>query len=277
MSQLVVFPTAMGSIQLELPDPDRIVLANVPWGAVDALPAPAYWACQVFGRRVLGAPPKYRMGRTLVEEVSACLLGGHGIPAKIGVVAFERLRGRGALDDHRCDEAQLAQMLGEPMPVDGRLVRYRFARQKARYLASALRVVRSAPSTETGRELRDWLLPIPGIGHKTASWVARNWLDADDVAIIDVHILRVGRAIGLFPLELTVERHYLEIERRFLEFGSAIGVRASELDSVIWQEMAASPHASRYLIEYAQDHVDAGHRRPRRSSATSPQRELLAD
>ena len=154
------------------------------------------------------------MGRTLAEEVGACLLGGHGIPAKIGVAAFERLRGLGVFDELLCDETRLAQLLGAQMPVDGRLVHYRFAKQKARYLASALRMVRSVPSAETGRELRDWLLPIPGIGHKTASWIARNWLDADDVAIIDVHIRRVGRAMGLFPLDWTVERHYLEIERK---------------------------------------------------------------
>ncbi|MFO1407021.1 MAG: hypothetical protein U1F08_05730 [Steroidobacteraceae bacterium] len=277
MSQLVVFPTAIGSIQLELPDPNCIVVAHVPWGSVDALPTPAYWSCQVFGRRIIGLPPKYRLGRSLAEEVGACLLGGHGIPATVGVAAFERLRRLGVFDEPQINEAQLKKLLTEPIPVDGRLVRYRFATQKSRYLASALRMVRSAPSFEKGRELRDWLLLLPGIGYKTASWVARNWLDADDVAIIDVHILRVGRAIGLFPAGLTVERHYLEIEQRFLAFSSAIGVRASELDSVIWQEMAASPQASRYLIEYASEHESAGNRRTRRSTVKSPQRELLVD
>jgi endonuclease III len=43
-------------------------------------------------------------------------------------------------------------------------------------------------------------MSLPGIGPKTASWIARNWLDADDVAILDIHIMRVGQVIGLFPL-----------------------------------------------------------------------------
>ncbi|MDZ3993341.1 hypothetical protein PspTeo4_24872 [Pseudomonas sp. Teo4] len=54
----------------------------------------------------------------------------------------------------------------------------------------------------SGRALRDWLLELPGIGYKTASWVARNWLDADDVAILDIHILRAGAWQVFSPLDL---------------------------------------------------------------------------
>lgn len=161
-------------------------------------------------------------------------------PSAKGLLAFEHLRARNAFAGDPPSEAQLQAWLAEPMSVDGRQVRYRFASQKARYLAAAFRklAVESAPST--GRALRDWLTNIPGVGYKTASWITRNWLDADDVAILDIHVLRAGVVAGFLDHTLTVERHYLELEKQFLEFSQALGVRPSELDAVIWLEMAQS-------------------------------------
>lgn len=130
-----------------------------------------------------------------------------------------------------------------------RQVRYRFAAQKARFLAAALPEVQAPPAFKTGRQLRDWLVKLSGVGPKTASWIARNWKDADDVAILDIHIMRIGQVLGLFPRELTVERHYSELEALFLQFSEALDVRASELDAVIWYEMASSPKATRAVIE----------------------------
>ena len=71
-------------------------------------------------------------------------------------------------------------------------------------------------------------MELPGIGPKTASWVARNWLAADDVAILDIHILRAGLLGGFLTPQLTVERHYLELEEEFLRFSAAIGTRPSD-------------------------------------------------
>lgn len=127
------------------------------------------------------------------------------------------------------------------MSVDGRLVRYRFAKQKARYLTAALQKLSAEyPPLSSGKALRDWLLDVPGIGYKTASWVARNWLDADDVAILDIHILRAGLLGKFFETNLTVERHYLQLEEQFIRFSKGLGVRASELDALIWLEMMSS-------------------------------------
>ena len=78
-------------------------------------------------------------------------------------------------------------------------------------------------------------------------------MDADDVAILDSHIVRVGRSIGLFPCNLTVERHYFELEALFLQFSQALDVRASELDAVIWYEMASSPRLARILVNHLQE------------------------
>lgn len=224
------------------------MLPGVPWGSVDAFPTPAYWLYQVHCNRLAGSQARFRLGRSLAEEVGACLLGGHGMPASVGIAAFEHVRARGAFGRKVPKDAQLLTWLREPLEVGGRRVRYRFADQKARYLAGALSALKDAPAFTSGRALRDWLLGLPGIGYKTASWVARNWLGADDVAILDIHIYRFGAAVGLFSPGLTVDRHYLELEERFLAFSRAVGVRASEVDAVIWYEMSKSPLSVRELL-----------------------------
>lgn len=229
------------AVSLELPEPDAEVIPGVRWGAVEAFPSPAYWAYQAMARRVERNAIRYRLGSSLKEEVGACLLGGHGIPAKVGLVAFEHLRSRGAFGETPPSRDTLAGWLSEPMSVDGRSIRYRFANQKARYLHEALQTIATeAAPMQSGRALRDWLTRIPGIGFKTASWVARNWLDADDVAILDIHILRAGVLAGFLDSTLTVERHYRELEEQFLAFSAGLGVRASELDALMWYEMMAS-------------------------------------
>lgn len=238
------------AVSVDLPPPETEVMPNVHWGRVEAFPSPAYWVYQVIARRIEARSINYRLGRTLREEVGACLLGGHGIPARIGLLAFEHLKAKGAFEASSPDEATMRDWLSEPIEVDGKRIRYRFAAQKARYLAAALqRLTAESSPQSSGRELRDWLLGIPGIGFKTASWIARNWLDADDVAILDIHILRAGVLAKFLDAELTVERHYLELEQQFLAFSKALGVRASELDAVIWREMMASPRTVATALE----------------------------
>lgn len=241
MSQVAGIFSGHIAVQVELPDAKAEVMPGVAWGAVEAFPTPAYWAYQVLARRVIGTTIRHRLGQSLQEEVAACLLGGHGISAEVGLAAFTRLRDRGALCGD-FGEDELTKQLSEPLQVGSRSIRYRFAAQKAKYVHAAMRrlATERAPLA-SGRQLRDWLTELPGIGLKTASWVARNWLDADDVAILDIHILRAGALAGFFDPDLTVERHYRLLEDRFIEFSQRLQVRPSELDSVIWMEMKMSP------------------------------------
>lgn len=236
-------------MQIQLPSADSEVMPGLCWGPVEGFPSPAYWTYQVLARRVLGTTIVHKLGRDLVEEVAACLLGGHGIPAEVGIEAFVRIREAGVLR-RPTTEQELFGLLSIPLSVRGRPVRYRFAAQKARYLAQALDILSSETAPlGSGRELRDWLTRIPGVGLKTASWVARNLLDADDVAILDIHILRAGDLGGFLDRRLKVERDYLELERQFLTFCSHLQIRPSELDSIIWSEMKASPLSVRRLLE----------------------------
>ncbi|WP_036109636.1 MULTISPECIES: 8-oxoguanine DNA glycosylase [Luteibacter] len=248
--QLASVDLGMLSVNIELPDADAEVMAGVRWGEVYAFPTPAYWAYQVVARRLESTPVRYKLGSTLREELGACLLGGHGIPAKVGIAAFEHLRSRGAFADATPDESTLAEWLSESLLVEGRTVRYRFAKQKAAYLAKSLKCLdEGGVPTSTGRALRNWLLKCPGVGHKTASWVARNWLDADDIAILDIHILRAGIFAGVFSPHMAVERDYIDMERLFLDFSQGMGVRASELDAVIWYVMMSAPRAVQSLVD----------------------------
>jgi N-glycosylase/DNA lyase len=275
VTQTAVVLTHPGMIQVQLPHPDQPVMDGVCWGALDAFPTPAYWHYQVVSRRLAGRPAAYRLGRSLTEEVGACLLGGHGIPATVGLAAYNALRERGAFAGEAHSQETLETWLREPLAVGERKVNYRFAAQKAKYLAAALPKLKGAPSFTSGKALRDWLTELPGIGPKTASWVARNWLDADDVAILDIHIMRLGQVVGLFPREFTVERHYLQLEDLFLQFSEALGVRASELDAVMWHEMATSPAVAGFVMDQLEDDQDAPRKRRGRMKPAPAQLSLV--
>ena len=227
--------------QLELPSPERQLLPGIQWGAFDELLTPAYWKGQAWQHEWLGSYDEFRLGRSLSEELAACLLGGYGMPAELGLAAYQRLRDRGLLGTVPT-VAALESALSEPFAMrHGASRRYRFPRQKARYLAGCLRAIQDVDPPESDRALRDLLVELPGIGPKTASWVVRNYRGSNDVAIIDVHILRAGRHVGLFPIAWQPQRHYVQLESAFLKFAAALDVPASLLDALIWDYMRRLP------------------------------------
>lgn len=85
------------------------------------------------------------------------------------------------------------------------------------------------------------MLAFKGIGPKTASWIVRNHLGSDEVAILDIHVIRAGRLIGLFGGKENVQRHYQAMEDKFLLFARRIGVPASCLDIIMWRQMRNAP------------------------------------
>jgi thermostable 8-oxoguanine DNA glycosylase len=242
--QTVFARSATGYIGRELPPADQaLAMDGLLWGLAEEICSPAYWAAQAWIWEV-EAPDHYKLGRSLDEELIACLLGGYGIPAEVGLAAYERLRIVNAEDPAalRNEEVVLA-LLEEPLAVEGRSVRYRFAKQKAGYLAGSMRQLLQVDQEASDRDLRDALTALPGIGPKTASWIVRNWRDSDCVSILDIHILRAGRILRIFPESWSVERHYLQLEGAFLRFADAISVKASILDSVMWMNMRQLPAA----------------------------------
>ncbi|WP_138918742.1 8-oxoguanine DNA glycosylase [Nitrospirillum viridazoti] len=237
--------------QLELPEPDQVLMPGVLWGRHEDLLSPAYW---VAAGRVAGEVPKdgFRLGRTLAEELAACLLGGHGLPAEVGLAAYYRVRGwLQKTNDELISEAHLYGLLSEPLFVGGRPIRYRFARQRSSYLARSLEIISNFDENAYGDvAFRDYLCALPGIGLKTASWIVRNRRGSDAVAILDVHVIRACIIMGIFEGNADVSRHYRQLEKIFLEFCLRSRVRASVMDAVMWGQMRAiSPQLLKIFID----------------------------
>ena len=137
MNQTPTVLTRNGAIQVDIPAASAELLAGVKWGAVEAFPSPAYFAFQVIARRIIGQPAQYSLGRSLAEEVGACLLGGHGVPGEVGIAAYESLRAKGAFCANLPSQGQLEAWLREPINVGARIVHYRFARRAEVYCGEA--------------------------------------------------------------------------------------------------------------------------------------------
>jgi N-glycosylase/DNA lyase len=235
------------TVRLTLPSPDTTVMPGVLWGCFDTLFTPAYWRTQAWLWRLERKEPvQHALGCSLAEEVAACLLGGHGISAEVGLAAFEHLR-RSRLLAQEPTAAECYACLSEPLPLRGRFIRYRFARQKSAYLSVALQKLNAEVPPQSAVELRNWLMTLPGFGPKTASWVVRNWLDSDSVAIIDVHLHRAGLIAGFFLPRHSLPTDYSEMEERYLRFSQLIGVRPSVLDALIWRDMREAGGVARNL------------------------------
>lgn len=237
------------TIERHLPPYDEEVIPGVAWGRVDELFTVAYWLGQYWQREDEYRPAVHRIGQTFEEEVVACMLGGHGIPAEVGLAAFARLRDVGLLAEPTVTPEAIAHHLRYPLTVGNRQITYRFWARKSLHLAATLRLLQENPPSSTGRPLRDHLVTLPGIGPKTASWIVRNWFGSDDVAILDVHVVRAGRLMGLYSEEDRVERTYSAMELRFLNLAKAMAVSPANLDSLIWNKMRLSPRLVARLFD----------------------------
>jgi thermostable 8-oxoguanine DNA glycosylase len=226
----------------DIPDSATELLPGIAWGHPAALFSPAYWYAQhLMSESVFLDVSAHKLGKTLEEEVVACLLGGYGMPAEIGLAAFRRLRDEGLIARLCTDEKLISERLKEPLIVAGRPTRYRFWKQKARYVSLAMRRLQEPIHAESALPLRADLLQVPGIGPKTASWIVRNWLASDDVAILDIHIVRAGIIMGLFSPQERVSTSYFNLEAKFLTFARALTVPPSSLDALIWRLMRRTP------------------------------------
>ncbi|WP_024514766.1 hypothetical protein [Bradyrhizobium sp. Tv2a-2] len=232
-----------GLIAISIPGPQEDVIPGVQWGCATEVFTPAFWKYQSAAFRAQNVNISHCIGKTIIEEVAVCLLGGYGMPAELGLAAFCRLRDRDLLKQATTVDV-LEEALHEPFPFDQGQRRYRFPRQKANYLWHAMQTLSCTALPSSSRPLRDFLTSLPGIGPKTASWVVRNHLRSDEVAIIDVHVLRAGTAIGLFPPDVNPSKEYFRLEEIFLRFCDALGEPASLIDALMWDYMRRIGKAS---------------------------------
>ena len=224
--------------QVLLPDPADEVVPGVAWGSADEVLTPAYWVV----RTLSDDNPLHGFARahsSFLEEVGFCLLGGFGITAELNHAFFESLKAAGVFEPNRMfSAAQIEELLRAPAGVGGKPTVYRYPRQRAVRLAKALPVVGTHGFAEgPHHEVRQRLLGLSGVGPKTASWILRNHYGCNEVAILDIHVVRACRVMGLFPANSNISKEYAELEAIFLEFASAVSISASKLDAVIWSEM----------------------------------------
>lgn len=221
---------------LTLPNPEVEIMPGVPWGSAGEFFTPAFW--KVFAWKQEAAYRPQPFGNSLREELAACMLCGYGIPSELGVAAFRRLKSEHLLTGDASADV-IEQSLSRPLMVRGKHVRYRFYRSKARVLAAAMRDFDEVPigADDTPAAVRNRLMTLAGVGPKTASYVVRNYFGSDEVAVLDVHITRASRMLRIFPDDADPQRHYFELEQKFLDFARAIEVRASVLDNLMWDGM----------------------------------------
>ncbi|WP_299819179.1 hypothetical protein [uncultured Roseibium sp.] len=220
-------------------EPEDEVVPGVRYGRQEWVPTPAFWAAMADLEGGEADDYVSPMGTPLAEDLAFCLLGGFGVKMELNRAAWERLDTVGALRANDVPSAvEFEDLLSEPLLVNGRLHKYRYPKQRAGRLNVALNSIRnSPPDTNDPISFRNNLMELPGIGPKTASWIVRNHVGSDEVAILDVHVLRAGTMIGLFPETYRLPRDYEALERKFLRFAQALQIRTSILDAIMWREM----------------------------------------
>jgi N-glycosylase/DNA lyase len=218
------------------------------WGEPHHLGTSAYWVDQAKRRP---PPLQNRANRGLPDEVAACLLGGHGIRAAVGRSAFERVRAAGLVTTEPPPSADsIEHCLREPLDVPGfqTPLRYRFPKQRAQWVAASLeRLAGKEPPSEP-LALREWLMELPGVGPKTASWIVRNQFTRAEVAIIDVHVYRAGRSAGFFPPSWRLPVDYAKFEAAFCAVARVGNVTPAALDSCVWDQLQYLGRAGRLVL-----------------------------
>lgn len=225
---------------MQIPNENNELLPGVKWGDFRQLYTPAFWKIQyITYKKTCDNFQSYKLGSSVLEEIVVCLLGGFGMPSEIGIAAFNRLKKSGLIRQGvSFEEIQTALVTPFELKL-GRKSIYRFHNQKARYIYSLLnRTDLDKIPIDNDIVFRNWLLSIDGIGLKTASWITRNWLNSDNVAILDVHIVRAGVLAGFYKKETSdLARNYYSLERQYLEFCNALGVSSAIMDAIIWEFM----------------------------------------
>lgn len=218
------------------PSENYELLPGIKWGNYAQLYTPAFWKVQYILSDFSDNIDSHRLAPTIIEEIVMCILGGYGIPSEVGLIAFDCLKNKNLIKQNVSFES-IYEILSRPIQVnDSKQIRYRFYNQKTKYIHNFLnRTDLDSIPQNHDIELRNWLLSIDGIGLKTASWITRNWLKSDKVAIIDIHLLRAGKLTGFFSgIDVS---DYLKLEKEYLKFCDALQVLASNMDAIIWRYM----------------------------------------
>lgn len=170
---------------------------------------------------------------TIFAELVFCILTPQS-KAKICWAAVENL-----LDNNLLLEGESDQIVRE-------LYGVRFRYKKSEYVVAARNKLsidgKIAIKSRISRfsdvcDAREWLVRnVKGIGYKEASHFLRNIGFGENLAILDRHILKNLRSLGIIeeiPNSLS-RRKYLEIEKGMKKLAKKVKIPMSHLDLVMW-------------------------------------------
>ena len=137
---------------------------------------------------------------------------------------------------------------GTPEQIGEYLHEVRFWENKSRYIVMArqqftrrdgLQLKQQVESFYNPFERREWFVEnVKGLGYKEAGHFLRNIGLGEEFAILDRHILRNMKQLGLVeevPVSLT-KKKYLDIEEKLRRFSREINIPMGELDLLFWSK-----------------------------------------
>ena len=164
--------------------------------------------------------------KEIFKEVAFCILAAN-FSASRSMKIIEALGDR------------LLELDSEELALELKRLGHRYPRLRAKYIVKARKrlreMVKSIQAADDEFQLRGWLVRnIKGLGFKEASHLLRN-LGCKNLAIIDLHILRILRRYGLISeLKSLTRRRYLEIEKLLRRMAKELGITLAELDLYLW-------------------------------------------
>jgi N-glycosylase/DNA lyase len=191
----------------------------------------------------------------LWRELVTCMLGSQ-VPNWMGVAATRLLERHGLVGpaDRPCTVEAVASVLRVPLESPHGLRRYRFPNVRARDIVSAHRAVcqlhgslQSLVYECSPDECRRRLIhSVSGIGLKQASLFIRNVGISTDFAILDTHVVRYMREIGLvraLPRSISPDMYYV-LESVLSRYAQQLGQPVGHVDRAIWAVMSISTGTS---------------------------------
>ncbi len=121
----------------------------------------------------------------------------------------------------------------------------RFYKNKSKYIIEARKFFKNSNKLKIKDKLdiknimttRGWLVEnIKGIGYKEASHFLRNIGFGENLAILDVHILKNLKKFGIIrkPPKSITKKMYLDIENKVRKFSNRIKIPMAHLDLLFW-------------------------------------------
>jgi N-glycosylase/DNA lyase len=211
--------------------------------------------CPLIKKRIELAARRIFAERDLIYELVCCVLSSR-VPFELARAATDRMAQWLLLE---ADEwktlkpsfhGRMLEVLLTPIQLNGRTRRYRFPRVRARQLEETrkalMRVNGGLPalidsSIEVLEARRRLVREVSGFGPKQASMFLRNVGRSYDLAILDSHVLRFGRATGVLSGKApTSLRQYEQLENSFRQYAETTGYSVGCVDSAVWITMQAA-------------------------------------